>query len=83
MADIPPLDSVYQYALNFLPQIKSAEYGIETQERYLAMQQGQRSPRIYARGLLYSNYSDGLDQSPGSRSLKSHNGLSHDGADQQ
>ncbi len=60
MADIPPLDSVYQYALNFLPQIKSAEYGIETQERYLAMQQGQRSPRIYARGMLYSNYSDGL-----------------------
>ncbi|MDX2429825.1 MAG: TolC family protein [Bacteroides sp.] len=59
-ADIPSLDSVYQYALNFLPQIKSAEYGIETQERYLAMQQGQRSPRIYARGMLYSNYSDGL-----------------------
>lgn len=60
MADIPSLDSVYQYALNFLPQIKSAEYAIETQVRYLAMQQGQRSPRIYARGMLYSNYSDGL-----------------------
>ncbi len=60
MADIPSLDSVYLYALNFLPQIKSAEYGIEAQERYLAMQQGQRSPRIYARGMLYSNYSDGL-----------------------
>jgi outer membrane protein len=59
-ADIPSLDSVYFYALSFLPQIKSAEYGIEAQERYLAMQQGQRSPRIYARGMLYSNYSDKL-----------------------
>ncbi len=60
MSDIPTLDSVYQYALHFLPQIKSAEYGIEAQERQLAIQQGQRSPRIYARGIYYSNYSDGL-----------------------
>jgi outer membrane protein len=60
MSDIPSLDSVYRYALHFLPQIKSAEYGIEAQERNLAMQQGQRSPRIYARGIYYSNYSDGL-----------------------
>jgi outer membrane protein len=58
--DIPPLDSVFQYALSHLPQIKSAEYGIEAQERYLAMQQGARSPRLYARGIYYSNYSDGL-----------------------
>ncbi|MCK4992389.1 MAG: TolC family protein, partial [Bacteroidales bacterium] len=60
LMDIPQLDSVFQYALANLPQIKSAEHGIETQERYLAVQQGQRSPRLYARGLYYSNYSDGL-----------------------
>ncbi len=59
-SDIPPLDSVFQYALSHLPQIKSAKYGIEAQERYLAMQQGARSPRLYARGIYYSNYSDGL-----------------------
>jgi outer membrane protein len=59
--DIPPLDSVFQYALNNMPQIKSAEHGIEAQERYLAMQQGQRSPRLYARGIYYSNYSNGLN----------------------
>jgi len=59
-ADIPSLDSVYLYALDFLPQIRSAEYGIEAQKRYLAIQQGQRSPRIYARGSIYSNYSDKL-----------------------
>lgn len=58
--EIPELDSVFLYALANLPQIKSAEFGIETQERYLAMQKGQRSPRLYARGLYYSNYSDGL-----------------------
>ena len=60
LADIPLLDSVYTYALSFLPQIKSAEYGVQAQERNLAIQKGQRSPRVYARGMLYSNYSDGL-----------------------
>ena len=58
--EIPELDSVFQYALVHLPQIKSSEYGVEAMERNLAMQRGQRSPRLYARGLLYSNYSDGL-----------------------
>jgi outer membrane protein len=58
--EIPELDSVFLYALANLPQIKSAEFGIETQERNLAVQKGQRSPRLYARGLYYSNYSDGL-----------------------
>lgn len=57
---IPDLDSVFQYALLNLPQIKSSEYGVEAMERNLAMKQGQRSPRLYARGLIYSNYSDGL-----------------------
>jgi len=58
--EIALLDSVFMYALANRPQIKSAEYGIETQERYLAVQKGQRSPRLFARGLYYSNYSDGL-----------------------
>jgi len=71
--EIPELDSVFQYALAHLPQIKSAEYGIESRERYLAIQQGQRSPRLYARGIYYSNYSDGLinprDPTPGDPSM--------------
>ena len=57
---IPDMDSVFQFALENRPQIKSAEYGIEFSERYLAVQQGMRSPRLYTRGLLYTNYSDGL-----------------------
>jgi len=60
MDDIPELDSVFRYALANLPQIKSAEFGIEAQGRFLALQKGKRSPRLYARGLYYSNYSDGL-----------------------
>jgi len=58
--EIPVLDSVFQYALANLPQIKSKEYGVEAMERYVAMQRGQRSPRLFTRGLIYSNYSDGL-----------------------
>jgi outer membrane protein len=60
MVEIPTIDSVFQYALIHRPQIKSAEFGIEAQERNLAMQRGNRSPRLYLRGLYYSNYSDGL-----------------------
>ncbi len=58
--EIPELDSVFQYALANLPQIKSKEYGVEAMERYVALQKGQRSPRLFTRGLIYSNYSDGL-----------------------
>jgi len=58
--EIPELDSVFQYALANLPQVKSKEYGIEAMERYVALQKGQRSPRLFARGLIYSNYSNQL-----------------------
>lgn len=71
--EIPALDSVYQHALTQLPQIKSKEFGVEAMERNLAIQRGQRSPRVYARGILYSNYSDGLinplDPDPSNPSL--------------
>ncbi|MFO7933072.1 MAG: TolC family protein [Bacteroidales bacterium] len=60
LVKIPEFDTVLQKALAILPQIKSAEYGIETQEHFLAMQKGKRSPRIYARGIYYTNYSDQL-----------------------
>lgn len=58
--EIPQLESVFQYAVENLPQVKSAEYGIESQEKYLAIQKGQRSPRLTTGGFLYTNYSDGL-----------------------
>ena len=58
--EVPELDSVFQYALANMPQVKSKEYGVEAMERYVALQKGQRSPRLYTRGLIYSNYSDQL-----------------------
>jgi len=58
--EIPDLDSVFEYAQDNMPQIKSKEYGIEAMERWVALQKGQRSPRLFARGLIYSNYSDQL-----------------------
>lgn len=57
---IPELKVVFEHAVAHMPQIKSAEYGIESQENYLAICRGQRSPRLYMRGIYYSNYSDGL-----------------------
>ncbi len=70
---IPALDSVFQYALANLPQVKSKEYGVEAMERYVALQKGQRSPRLFARGLIYSNYSNQLvnplDPDPGNPTL--------------
>jgi outer membrane protein len=58
--EIPELDSVFQYALANLPQVKSKEYGVKAMESYVAMQKGARSPRLFARGLVYSNYSNQL-----------------------
>lgn len=58
--EIPSFDTVFLWAVANMPQIRSAEYGIESQERFLAMQKGQRSPRLYARAIFYSNYSNGL-----------------------
>ena len=71
--EILELDSVFQYALANLPQVKSKEYGVEAMERYVALQKGQRSPRLFARGLIYSNYSDQLinplDPDPGNPTM--------------
>ncbi|NOR35053.1 MAG: hypothetical protein GQ579_10270 [Bacteroidales bacterium] len=67
------MDSVFQYALANLPQVKSKEYGVEAMERYVALQKGQRSPRLFARGLIYSNYSNQLinplDPDPGNPTM--------------
>ena len=58
--DIPPIDTVIAYAMVHLPQIRSAGYGVEASQRNLAVKRGGRSPRIYARGIVNSNYREGL-----------------------
>ena len=70
---IPEFDSVFQYAMENMPQIKSKEYGVEAMKSNLAVKRGQRSPRLYASGVLYSTYSDGLinplDPDPGNPTM--------------
>lgn len=56
---VPEYDSVYSWSLANLPQIKSKELNIAMKESQLSMNRGGRSPRLYARGLIYTNYSDG------------------------
>ncbi len=56
--ELEEVTAIYHTALAFLPQIKSAEYQLKGYERYLAIQQGKRSPQISLRGTYYTGYSD-------------------------
>ncbi len=51
------LITIYQEALNYLPQIKSAEYALRSTEKSLAVQWGRRSPQIYLQASYYTGYS--------------------------
>jgi outer membrane protein len=56
--ELEDVSTIYQAAIEFLPEIKSAEYQLKAYERYLAIQQGRRSPQISMRGTYYTGYSD-------------------------
>ncbi len=49
--------TIYNEALNNLPQIKSAEYSLMSREKSLAVQIGRRSPQLYLQGNYYTGYS--------------------------
>ena len=49
--------TIYQEALNYLPQIKSAEYALKSTEKSLAVQWGRRSPQIYLQASYYTGHS--------------------------
>jgi outer membrane protein len=53
-----PFSEVYAYAVGHFPEIKGAEYSMMREKKNLAVARGQRSPRIYIRGLIYSRYSE-------------------------
>ena len=55
---IVPFENVYQAAVANFPEIKSAEYNLMEQQKNLSITKGQRSPRLYLRGLIYSRYSE-------------------------
>lgn len=56
-SNLPEVKDIYSEALNFLPQIKSAEYTLMSHEKNLNIQKGSLSPTLYASGSIGSRYS--------------------------
>jgi len=51
-------DSVFNYAVINMPEVKSAEYMLQSQKKALAITRGRRSPELYLSGLYYSRYNE-------------------------
>jgi outer membrane protein len=56
--DLLSPEMIYNTAVTIMPEIKSAEYSVESAERGLAMAKGMRSPRLYASGNYGTTFSD-------------------------
>jgi outer membrane protein len=54
---LPP-EMIFNKAVEIMPEIKSAEYSVQSAERSLAIAKGMRSPRLYATGQYGSTYSN-------------------------
>ncbi len=50
------VNDIYQAAVNIMPEIKSGEYMVKSQEKMVAYNQADRVPELYLRGLYYSRY---------------------------
>jgi len=57
ISPLETIENIYAKALETMPQIKSAEYGLRSTEKQLAMAWGQASPSVELGGSLYSFYS--------------------------
>ena len=69
ITDAPTLlspDIIFNKAVDIMPEIKSAEYSVQSAERGLAMAKGMRSPRLYATGQYGSTFSDQIYEIVGS-----------------
>lgn len=55
---IPPFPLVYNEALTYLPHIKVAEYELMSNEHFVSMRKGERSPLVYMSGSIFTGYSD-------------------------
>jgi len=62
-ANLPIIDSLYNNAIDFLPEIKQQEYLLNASKKDLAVSRGLVSPRLYMLTGLNTNYFDGNDQS--------------------
>jgi len=53
-----PAEMIYNKSVAIMPEIKSAEYKVESASRGLSIVKGMRSPRLYATSSYGTNYSD-------------------------
>lgn len=53
-----PAEMIYNKSVNIMPEIKSAEYKVESAQLGLSILKGQRSPRLYATGSYGTSFSD-------------------------
>jgi outer membrane protein len=53
---LPKVDSFYNTALSNLPQIKGAEYNVNSAEQSLAIAKGDRYPNLFLRSEYYTRY---------------------------
>ncbi len=58
-----PSEMIYNKSVTIMPEIKSAEYKVESALRGLSIAKGQRSPRLYATSSYGTNFSDQLMKS--------------------
>ena len=58
-----PAEMIYNKSVMIMPEIKSAEYRLESANKSLSIVKGMRSPRLYANGSYGTNYSDQLVKS--------------------
>lgn len=58
-----PADMIYNKSVMIMPEIKSAEYRVESADKGLSIVKGMRSPRLFANGSFGTNYSDQLMRS--------------------
>ncbi len=56
--DLLPVQSIYNKALQIMPQIKSAEYSVKAADRALSVAKGRRSPTLSLNSSYGNNYSD-------------------------
>jgi len=73
-----PAEMIYNKSVVIMPEIKSAEYKVESALRGLSIVKGMRSPRLYASGAYGTNFSDQLMKSyipgqPGYKEMRSFN----------
>jgi len=58
ISGLDDVDTIYNNAMQLMPEIEAAMMTVRSSERNLAIEKGKRMPELYLRGLYYSRYID-------------------------